>query len=51
MSDPTIFQNQNKQQETPANSTVQSTPSFEDLLGMVTNELGERKYKDKTTAL
>lgn len=50
MSDQTIF-NQNSQQETPATTTVQSTPSFEDLLGMVTNEQGERKYKDVPAAL
>lgn len=50
MSDQTIF-NQN-QQETPVNESVQkNTPSFEDLLGMVTNEQGERKYKDVPSAL
>lgn len=51
MSDPTIFQNQNKQQETPAPTNVQTPNSFEDLLGMVTNEQGERKYRDVPSAL
>lgn len=50
MSDQTIF-NQNPQ-ETPANELVQKTQnSFEDLLGMVTNEHGERKYRDVPSAL
>ena len=51
MSDQTIFQNQNQQQATPATPNVQTPNSFEDLLGMVTNELGERKYKDVPSAL
>ena len=50
MSDQTIF-NQNPPPETPAVQQVLSTPSFEDLLGMVTNEQGERKYKDVPAAL
>ena len=56
MSDQTIF-NQNTQvtpdqtQAAPAGGNSQTTTSFEDLLGMVTNESGERKYRDVPSAL
>lgn len=58
MSTDNLFQNNNPAtQETQANNgaapvaSVQNTPSFEDLLGMITNEQGEKKYKDVPTAL